>query len=183
MPLPVLNCPACAAPMRHLSLDGKLGTHVDVDLCASCRVFWFDHLKELQLAPNATLNLFTIISEPAAGASTPVPAVMRCPRCNARLAPTHDVQRQTKFQYWRCPLDEGRLISYIDFLREKDFVRPLAQAQIDELKQSVKTVNCGNCGAPIDLSKDSVCGHCGSALSMLDPTQMARAVEQLKKGD
>src|ERR1700730_9674304 len=68
-----MTCPGCASQMQHLALDGKLGTTVAVDLCVSCRVIWFDHLKELQLAPRGTLSLFGIISTPTAAPETPLP--------------------------------------------------------------------------------------------------------------
>ena len=71
-------------------------------------------------------------------------------------------------------------MAYIDFLREKDFVRPLTPQQLDELRQNVQTINCSNCGAAIDLAKDSACAHCGSAMSMLDLQQMARTIGQLQ---
>jgi hypothetical protein len=173
-------CPGCASEMQHLALDGKLGTKLAVDVCVPCGVVWFDHLKELQLAPQGTLSLFGMIAAPPAAQESPLPAALRCPRCGARLALTHDIQRTTRFQYFQCPAGHGRLITFADFLREKDFVRPLTPAQLDELRQSVRTVNCGNCGAPIDLMKDSVCAHCGSAVSILDPAQMARTIAQLQ---
>ncbi len=53
----------------------------------------------------------------------------------------------------RCPGRHGRLITFFNFLREKNFIRPLSAAQIEELRQNVRTVNCSNCGAPIDLAK------------------------------
>ena len=105
---------------------------------------------------------------------------MRCPRCQGRLLLTHDIQRTTPFQYWRCDGGHGRLMTYIDFLREKDFVKPLTPQQLDELRQNIQTINCSNCGAAIDLAKDSLCAHCGSAVSMLDLGQMARTIGQLQ---
>jgi len=166
--------------MQHQALEGKLGIPIGVDFCLACRMIWFDHLKELQLAPGGTLSLFATIASPNAAPPSPLPASMRCPRCGQHLALTHDMQRATPFQYWRCEAAHGQLITFVDFLREKDFVRPLTPSQIDQLRQSVQTVSCGNCGAPIDLAKDSVCAHCGSPVSILDPGQMARAVAQLQ---
>jgi hypothetical protein len=166
--------------MQNLALDGQLGTRVDVYLCAPCRVIWFDHFKDLQLAPAGTLNLFGTIAAPPAAPAVPLPAALNCPRCGVRLVLTNDMQRSTRFRYWQCQSGHGHLITFVDFLREKDFVRPLTATQIDELRQSVRTVSCGNCGAPIDLTKDSICAHCGSPLSILDPAQMARTVAQLQ---
>lgn len=166
--------------MTHLELGARLGATLDVDLCASCRAIWFDRYEDLQMAPAGTLKVFGIISEQSGTPAMPLTGALRCPRCQGRLLHTHDIQRTTPFQYWRCDAGHGRLMAYIDFLREKDFVRPLTPQQLDELRQNVQTINCSNCGAAIDLAKDSVCAHCGSAVSMLDLQQMARTIGQLQ---
>jgi DNA-directed RNA polymerase subunit RPC12/RpoP len=166
--------------MSRLPLEGKIGAPVEIDLCRACRAMWFDPYEDLRLAPAATLKVFEIISEPSAAAAMPLTGTLRCPRCQGRLLLTHDLQRTTPFQYWRCDAGHGRLMTYIDFLREKDFIRPLTPQQLDELKKNVQTINCSNCGAAIDLAKDSVCAHCGSAISMLDMQQMARMIGHLQ---
>jgi hypothetical protein len=168
--------------MQRAHLEGQLDRILDVDYCAACRVIWFDRGEDLQLSPPGTLALFEIVAQPG---TAPTPAdlsrSMRCPTCRARLLLTHDMQRATKFQYWRCPAGHGRLISYVDFLREKDFVRPLTPSEINKLRQTVGTVHCDNCGAPISLVRDTICGHCGSPVSILDPTQTARTIAQLQQ--
>ena len=166
--------------MTHLALEGRAGTAVEIDLCAECRAMWFDHFGDLRLTPAATLKIFSFISEPSTGPTKPFPTALYCPRCHARLLLTHDMQRSTRFQYWRCDNGHGRLITFVDFLREKDFVRPLTPQQLDELRQNVQIINCSNCGAAINLGKDSVCAHCGAAVSMLDLQQMTRTVGQLQ---
>ncbi len=166
--------------MTPLALGARLGSTLDIDLCASCRAIWFDRYEDLQMAPAATLKVFGIISEQSSAAATPLTGALRCPRCQGRLLLTHDIQRTTPFRYWRCDTGHGRLMAYIDFLREKDFIRPLTPQQLDELRQNVQIINCSNCGAAIDLAKDSVCAHCGSAVSMLDLPQMARTIGQLQ---
>jgi hypothetical protein len=75
------------------------------------------------------------------------------------------------------------LTSFFDFLREKDFIRPLSREQVEELRRSIDAVNCSNCGAPVDLARGSDCGHCGSPLSMLDLEQTGRLVAQLREAD
>jgi len=168
--------------MAPLTLEGRQGTKVDIDLCADCRGFWFDRYESLRLSPGATLKLFTLMAEPGS-AGRPQPPTMRCPRCSGRLAVTHDMQHTTRFQYWQCPQNHGHFITFLDFLREKDFIRPLTAQQIAELRQNVETVNCSNCGGPIDLAKESVCPHCHSPLSMLDMKQMQKMVAQLKEAE
>jgi hypothetical protein len=93
------------------------------------------------------------------------------------------MQRTTRFEYLRCPKGHGRLTTFFDFLREKDFIRPLTTAQIAELRRNIQTVNCSNCGGPVDLSKGGTCTHCGSPLSMLDMKQAEAMVSQLREAE
>jgi hypothetical protein len=93
------------------------------------------------------------------------------------------MQRTTRFEYWRCPHGHGRLTTFFDFLREKNFIRPLTPQQIAELRQSLQTINCSNCGAPVELRTGAGCMHCGSPLSMLDMKQAEALVSQLQKAE
>jgi len=165
--------------MTNLELGARLGSRLDIDLCPACRAIWFDRYEDLQMAPAATLKVFGIISEQSGAPPTPLTGALRCPRCQGRLLLTHDIQHSTPFRYWRCDAGYGRLMAFIDFLREKDFIRPLTPQQLDELRQNVQTINCSNCGGAIDLAKDSVCPHCGSAVSMLDLQRMTRTIHHL----
>jgi hypothetical protein len=167
--------------MAPQSLDGHLGTQVQIDLCAGCHVIWFDHLESLRLAPAGTLQLFQLIGTGAAGRPSAPREPLACPRCDIRLLLTHDRQRNTPFQYWRCARGHGRLITFFEFLREKDFIRPLSPQQLATLRENVQMINCSNCGAPIDLAHDSGCPHCGSPLSTLDLEQISRMANQLQQ--
>jgi hypothetical protein len=167
--------------MMALSLEGHSGTTVAIDACPACALFWFDRYESLQLAPGSTLKLFRMISERPAAEQTPIATFLHCPRCTMRLIPTHDRQRATAFEYWRCDREDGRLITFFNFLREKDFIRPLSPDQLAELRENIDIVKCSNCGAPVDLVRTSACAHCGSPLSMLDMKQAERLIEQLKQ--
>ena len=91
-------------------------------------------------------------------------------------ARTHDQQHATKFEYLRCARGHGRLITFVNFLLEKDFIRPLSPEQIDELRQrKIQVISCSKCGAPVDLTRGPACAHCGASLSMLDVSRMAGA--------
>ena len=167
--------------MAAQTLVAHRGRNVDIDVCTACQAFWFDRSESLQLSPASTLKLFTLIGEAFSERRGTVAAVLKCPRCRSRLRDTHDMQRNTPFKYWRCPHEHGRFITFLEFLREKDFVRPLSAQQVDELRRNIQTVNCSNCGAPIDLARGSSCGHCGSPLSMLDLKQAEAVVAQLRR--
>ena len=194
--------------MQTQSLAGHMGREIAVDLCVPCQSAWFDTRENLQLTPGATLAMFRLIGErvtrpvrlrseeplrrdhaearqsPGERTRTPQDGdIAKCPRCKAQLRRTQDMQRTTRFEYFRCPNDHGRLTTFFDFLKEKDFVRPLTPQQIAELRKNVQFINCSNCGAPVDLAKGSDCAHCGSPLSMLDMQQAERLVTQLREAD
>jgi hypothetical protein len=177
-----MDCPACGAPMTGHTFEARLGRSVSIDLCLACQLLWFDQGESLQLSPASTLKLFRIIGEQA-GSRRPLPPDLACPRCHAKLALAHDRQRNTRFQYWRCAAGHGRLTSFFDFLKEKDFIRPLSREQVEELRRRVEAVNCSNCGAAVDLATGSACRHCGSPLSMLDLEQAGRLVAELREAD
>jgi hypothetical protein len=169
--------------MQEQTLDGHVGRSVTIDVCLPCQSFWFDAREGLALSPGGTLSLFRLIGEHAGKRTFSNADLAKCPRCNARLRLTQDMQRTTRFSYLRCPNEHGRLTTFFDFLREKDFVRPLTPEQLRELRQNVQSVNCSNCGAPVDVTHRSACAHCGSPLSMLDFSQAEKLVAQLQKAD
>ena len=178
-----MNCPHCTKPMRAYRVDGHLGRDVDIDMCAPCQSIWFDGQESLQLTPGAILKVFRVIGENVSRPQMRDGDIMRCPRCSGQLRRTQDLQKNTHFEYFRCPNKHGRLIAFFDFLKEKDFIKPLLPAQIAELRKYVQAVNCSNCGAPVDLALHSECTHCGSPLSILDIAQAERLVAQLHAAD
>lgn len=178
------TCPGCARAMTALTLEGHSGEPITIDSCAVCHAFWFDTYESLKLSPASTLKLFTHIGEATThekvGAKPTLPATMSCPRCRSRLVLTHDRQRDTPFQYWRCDHRHGRFITFFHFLREKSFIKTLSATELAEVRQHVQMVNCSNCGGPVDLNKASACPHCGSPLSILDMKQAEALVGQLR---
>jgi hypothetical protein len=178
-----MNCPNCADAMSSMTLEGHLAPPVMVQVCVECQGFWFEMFKSLQLAPASTLKLMKFIGENCSGNRTPLAEILHCPNCQEKLLLTHDWQRNHPFTYWRCEKEHGRFIGFFDFLREKDYIHPLSPQQIAELRQNIQSVNCHNCGAPIDLAKGSVCDHCHSPISMLDMQQPQRMLAELKNAE
>jgi hypothetical protein len=166
--------------MESLTLEAHQGQPVAIDLCHACQAFWFDGYESLQLSPASVLRLFRTIGDRAGAGAAPLSDASTCPRCGLRLVPISDQQRRTRFEYRGCRQKHGRLISFFNFLREKDFIRPLSPAQVNDLRRNVSSVNCSNCGAPVDLAKGSACMHCGSPLSMLDMHQAEALIDRLR---
>jgi len=175
-------CPGCSLPMTQLSVDGHYGRTVGLDLCHACGAFWFDVDESLALTPGAILRLFTLIAE-RQGDRRPPSGVPSCPRCRHALALTADMQRNVRFSYWRCRGDHGRFVTFAEFLREKNFVRPLSAPELARLRASVKMIHCSSCGAPIVLEHTSTCGYCRAPVSMLDAGQVEKVVAQLRQAE
>ena len=169
--------------MEANKLAAHNGRTVTVDICQPCQSIWFDTRESLALAPASTLTLFRLIGERTGRTSPTAADLAKCPRCHGRLRLTRDIQRNTRFEYLTCPNGHGRLTTFLEFLKEKQFVRALTPQQLAELRATVQMVNCSNCGAPVDLVTSSACRHCGSPLSMLDMSQAQALVEQLQNAD
>jgi Transcription factor zinc-finger len=180
---PALTCPGCAEPMTRGRFDAHYGRSIDLDVCHGCGLIWFDARESIALTPGAVLRLFTVLDERRDQRHPLAAGTLRCPRCRRPLAATHDRQRATAFSYWRCDTDEGRLTTFFDFLREKNFVRPLSPERLAELRRYTPTVNCSACGAPVDLARESACSHCRAPLSMIDPDQVQAAVRELQRAE
>jgi hypothetical protein len=175
----MIDCPNCRGPMTTQSVDaqGVAGTQ-QIDACATCSVFWFDSAEDLRLTPKAVIGLFRYIGT-AATAHNPLASTFACPRCRRTLAFTHDVTRTTRFTYWRCGQGHGKLITFTQFLAEKNFLRPPSPAELARLRDTVRQIACSQCGAPIDLRTQSACAHCGAPITLIDPQSVATALHDL----
>jgi hypothetical protein len=167
--------------MTDWKLDGRLGTHVTVDVCTGCQAFWFDEHKILQLSPSSTLKLMKFIGEHSSTVKPTLPDVLRCPRAEAHCRWRTMWSGNMRFNYWGCANEHGRFIGFFDFLKEKNFIHALSPQEIQQLKQNVQSVNCCNCGAAIDLQTNSACPYCHSPISMLDMKQQRQMLAQLKE--
>ena len=139
--------------MQTRSFDAHYGRSVDLDLCHGCGLIWFDSHESIALTPGAVLRLFAALDEHRDQRHPLSREAMHCPRCRRALRATVDRQRATLFSYWRCEGDDGRLTTFFDFLREKNFVRPLSPERLAELRRYAQTVKCSACGAPIDCRR------------------------------
>jgi uncharacterized protein YbaR (Trm112 family) len=174
-----IACPGCSLPMAQLTVDAHYGRTVDLDLCHACGAFWFDVNESLALTPGAVLKLFVVIAERHQERRAPSGSPT-CPRCRRTLVLTSDMQRNVHFSYWRCPAEHGRFTTFAEFLREKNFVRPLSALELEQLRANVKMIHCSSCGAPIDLEHTSTCPYCRAPVSVLDAKQVETVVAQLE---
>jgi phage FluMu protein Com len=165
--------------MATLELDRKPSGKLTIDLCGACQAIWFDSFESAQLTPGATLDLFRAVHTALPEAPRPMSPQLQCPRCETLLALTHDLQHTTRLTYYRCRYGHGRFTPFFQFLREKNFVRPLDPRELERLKASVRTIRCSSCGAPVDIERSTVCRYCQAPIVALDPDAVEKALREL----
>jgi hypothetical protein len=176
----VIRCPNCRGDTTTRSLPAHGAARpIVVEACAACHLLWFDRAGSVRLTPESVIDLFEYIGTTAGAARTPLASTLACPRCSRPLVFTHDLQRTTRFNYWRCVRDRGKLISFAQFLREKNFIRTPSPEELARLRRTVRQVTCSQCGAPVDLARDSACRHCATPVALVDPDGVAKALRDL----
>jgi DNA-directed RNA polymerase subunit RPC12/RpoP len=165
--------------MQALEFEGMLVGVIALDFCFPCQVIWFDSHESTKLSPGGILEVFKAFDARKAATRNTLPSLLDCPRCGSRLEVTQDVQHSTRFTYYRCSWGHGRLTPFLQFLREKNFIRPLTVAELADLKSKIRTIQCSNCGAPIDLARDTACPYCRSPIAILDTEAVSKTLREL----
>ena len=172
------DCSNCHQAMTPLLLEA-FGTlrPIEISACTPCHLFWFDKSESVRLTPRSVLEVFQFIGQ-AGQATNTLASQFACPICAKPLALTYDLQRATRFTYWRCGNDHGQLITFHHFLREKNFIRAPSPDELAKLSRNLRQVACSQCGAPIDLATQSACAHCGAPVALIDPDGVAKALRE-----
>jgi hypothetical protein len=169
--------------MMRRSFARKPTGKVEVDLCFACHAVWFDQFESAQLTPGAVIELFKQIHAHQDQPPRPLAVECRCPTCRQRLKLTQDLQRANRIAYYRCPAAHGRLSTFMQFLREKNFVRSLTVSEIERLKVHVAQVRCSSCGAPVSVERDAHCGYCRAPIAILDADAVKRTLDELEAAE
>lgn len=176
-----IACPCCNSRMRQHRLAGNLQREVVLDLCFPCQCIWFDEFENTQLAPEGVIDLFRHIHAHRDNPRQPWADMIYCPRCKERMIEGRDNCGNGQFSYRRCPQRHGRLSSFSAFLMEKGFVRQLNGAEIAELAKNVQTILCPDCGTPVDITCENVCGRCRAPVAILDPDAVNKVLTQFSQ--
>ena len=166
--------------MENVVLASHMGTPVEIDACWPCHVIWFDNMESASLSPGSVIDLFKRIHALRDGERNLLKMAVTCPLCSTALKSTTDLAKGGRFYYSRCANGHGRLISFTQFLREKNFIRSLQPFEISALSVKVKQIRCSSCGGPISLETDKACMHCGAAISVLDEGAVEKALLALQ---
>jgi DNA-directed RNA polymerase subunit RPC12/RpoP len=178
-----LTFPGCGRAMHSLALSRAALAPLSIDACDDCQALWFDATESQQLTPGAVIELFRAIASSQPTRRDAYPPLLPCPRCTTPLTVTQDLQHTTRFTYYRCRYGHGRFTPYVQFLREKNFIRPLDPAELGRLRAIVATVRCVSCGGPVPLDRSPVCPYCGAPVMLLDPQSVTKALDRLQEAE
>nr|WP_255357550.1 zf-TFIIB domain-containing protein [Duganella sp. Root198D2] len=174
------HCSNCKRPMRVLDLSGHYQRRVEIDTCPHCCLVWFDGTESLRLA-GAGISEFVREIHGAMQAdgdhahAVSLARVQSCPVCGSALKPVSNMTRFGRTSHLDCPLGHGYYQTYILYLAEKGFVRPLAWADIRSLADAGKELFCADCGFPLPARPADACPACHSAVGVIDPARLAIA--------
>jgi hypothetical protein len=172
----LLDCGNCRAPMQRLALPGHYGSNVEIDVCGSCDLVWFDGTETARLNGPGLLELIGLMAAAYDLPYQPLSAATRCPRCSGRLKTVHNRSRWGRSVQLQCLKRDGAYQSFAEFLEEKGLLRPMSRLDRAKLLQERGRIDCVNCGAAIGKG-DERCPYCTSVPSLLDVARLARALD------
>lgn len=178
-----MKCPSCRQDMIVEAIPREHHGEVVLDICYHCHVIWFDQFESAALPPAGVMSLFRKLHQHDADSRMPLAQRMKCARCPEALVEAQDFVKAGRISYHRCPTGHGRLTSFVQFLREKQFIRTLTPVEINQLKVTVKQVKCSSCGGPVDLTKDNACGYCRSPIAVLDAEAVEKTLAKLSAAE
>ncbi len=162
--------------MQRLALAGHYGSSVELDVCASCDLVWFDGTETARLNGPGLLELIGMMAAAYDLPYQPLTAATRCPRCSGKLKTVHNQSRWGRSVQLQCLKRDGAYQSFAEFLEEKGLLRPMSRLDRARLLRDRGRIDCVNCGAAIGKA-DERCPYCSSVPSLLDVARLARALD------
>ena len=169
--------------MQVLDLSGHYQRRVQVDTCTHCCLVWFDDTESVRLAgPGIAEFVREIHGAMQAGGehahAVSLARMQSCPVCKSALKTVSNRTRFGRTTQMECPQGHGYYQTYVLYLAEKGYVRPLAWADIRSLLAAGKKLFCADCGYPLPDRPVDECPACKSAVEIIDPTRLAMAIDR-----
>jgi predicted nucleic acid-binding Zn ribbon protein len=162
--------------MLRVSMGGHYGSSVDLDLCQSCNLVWFDDVELARLSGLGMLALIDRMAEAYGLPFEPLRPTLSCPRCASKLVLAHNQSRWGPSVQLQCPRRDGAYQSFAQFLQGKGLLRPMSLADRATLLRDKGRIDCVNCGAAVGVD-DQRCPYCQSVPSLLDVARLASSLD------
>ena len=171
-----LKCCNCHDALRKVPLSGHYKRTVELDVCERCALIWFEGTETAQIAGPGVIDLIKLIDTAKQNEHLgPLSGALACPRCNS---PLKEIRTETRFGHTKqlhCPNGHGYFQTFVLYLAEKGFLRPIAWPDVKQL--AGRTLFCAGCGAGIEARAQTACPYCQSSVGLLDPGRLASAVD------
>jgi hypothetical protein len=166
--------------MRTMAIEGHYSRKVEIDICTHCHLVWFDALESVRLSGLGWVQLIRqMIASPALNA--PLAPRLSCVRCQSPLKAVRNLTRFGRTAAQECPHGHGHYQGYSLLLAERGLVRPVYPHDRLTLREQGRSLDCLNCGAPMDNAAKE-CGYCDSPLVLVDMPRLTQAL-LLRHGD
>ena len=159
-----------------LALQGHYGRALELDLCASCHLVWFDAIEGAHLAGTSLLALIGAMATAQTLAHTPLRPQLGCLRCSGPLRTVHNPSRFGASLQLECAHRHGAWQSFAQFLQQKGLVRPMSSADRHRALQRDGALHCVNCGGGL-AHDDTACSWCRSVPAVVDVARLALALD------
>ena len=173
---PPLACGNCREPMQVLALAGHYGAKVEIDLCTSCHLVWFDGTEVARLPGPALIEVLDAMAAAQPLAHRTLRPDAGCARCRAALKTVHNRSRTGRSVQLECINGHGAYHTFAQFLADKGLLRPMSSADRAALLARDGRIDCVGCGASIGQG-DAACPQCGAVPSMFDVARLAAALD------
>ena len=167
-------CPSCRAPMQVLHLDPATGGAVEVELCAPCRVVWFDERESLRLSGLGWVQLLLQMQHDHPAEHAWAGDKAGCITCGQPLAARSNQTKYGRFVVQSCAQGHGSLRSEATLLAERGLVREPSLGERAALSGERAQWSCLNCGAPFEGER--ACRFCTTPLLMVDVPRLATSL-------
>lgn len=175
-----LICTSCSQGLTALELEGHYAAKVHIDICRHCHLVWFDALESVRLSGLGWVQLIRqMIASPALNA--PLATRLACVRCQSPLKAVRNLTRFGRTAAQECPQGHGHYQGYSLLLAERGLVRPVYPHDRLALRQQGRSLDCLNCGAPMDNAA-TACSYCDTPLVVVDVPRLTQAL-LLRHGD
>jgi ribosomal protein L40E len=167
-----MNCPQCGVPMHAQHLDAHYERRVEIDVCAPCRLVWFDERESLRLSGLGWIELLAQLQHDEASLAAWAGKALGCARCHRPLRSETNATRYGRFVANRCSAGHGTLQSQAMLLAERGLVRAPTAVERAAARAEPREWICLNCGAPIP-GDATACAYCKTPVLLYDLPRLA----------
>jgi uncharacterized OB-fold protein len=153
-------------------LDAHYGQRVEIDVCAACRLVWFDERESLRLSGLGWIELLAQMQHDQAALAAWSGKPLGCARCRKPLRCEANTTRYGRFVANRCAAGHGTLQSQAMLLAERGLVRAPTVAEREAAQAEKREWACVNCGASVAW-RASACAYCATPVLLYDLPRLA----------